>query len=381
METIETVPQKVVEQKIVILKARLDPNKVKSLGEEKKKDFFVRSKFLLHKPADSEVALIGFSKYYEPFVIIGGRYSIDYCKKHLFEIKTDNKEERLFVGGEEKKLEPCDTASPNRMFRLVGEERCHYEDETFIVLDRLKREVPIEKLLLAPFEEEPENIDTFDLRKVNISVDDEIDLIKSKIVNRPSNSDFIIKEIFEINDRMIVYNPIYELVFQDLKTTEETSLLVEGTSGKSSISRITTSTHEKQPYSEKTLHQHVKHIQHIPQVYRENSSINNSNLAEPKITSNKSTEIINRSDSSIEEKKITKMSKVKSNSDVENALFLAKNLLRRLGFKQRITPLKVIQENDAYVVELSMEDRTAKVIVNTKTKEVREYDIQNTDSF
>jgi hypothetical protein len=252
------VPQKVVEQKIVILKSRLDPNKVKSLGEEKKRDFFIRSKFLKHKPADTEVALIGFSKYYEPFIIIGGRYSIDYCKRHLFEIKTDNKEDRLFVGGEEKKLEPFDPASPNRMFKLVGEERCHYEDETFIVLDRLKREVPIEKLFLAPFEEEQENIDTLDLRKVSISVDDEIDFIKSKIVNRPSNSDFIIKEIFEINDRMIVYNPMYELVFQDLKTTEETSLLVEGISGKISISRIITSTNEKLPYSEKTLHQHTK---------------------------------------------------------------------------------------------------------------------------
>jgi hypothetical protein len=174
---------------------------------------------------------------------------------------------------------------------------------------------------------------------------------------------------------MIVYNPIYELVFQDLKTTEETSILVEGISGKILISRIITSNHEKLPYSEKTLHQH------IPKIYRENSSVSNSNLAETKITSNKATEIINQSDSSIEKKKITDLSQSKSNSDVENALFLAKNLLRRLGFKQRITPLKVIQENDSYVVELNMEDRTAKVIVNTKTKEVKEYDIQNADSF
>ena len=327
------MPQKVVEQKIVILKSRLDPNKVKSLGEEKKKDFFVRSTFLKHKPANNEVELIGFSKYYEPFIIIGGRYSIDYCKKHLFEIKTDNKEEKLFVGGEEKRLEPCDKTSPNRMFRLIGEERCHYEDETFIVLDRLKREVPIEKLFWAPFEEEPENIDTFDLRKVNISVEEEIDFIKSKIVNRPSNSDFIIKEIFEINDRIIVYNPMYELVFQDLKTTEETSLLVEGTSGKSSISRITSSTHEKLPYSEKALHQH---IQHIPQIYRENLSVSNSNLVEPKITSNKVTEIINQSDSStIEKKKITNLSKSKSNSDVENALFLSKKSTKTTRFQTK----------------------------------------------
>ncbi len=375
MESIETVPQKVVDQKIIFLKSRLDPNKAKSLGEEKKRDFFKRSRFLKNKQSGTDVALIGFSKYYEPFVIIGGRYSLDYCKKHFFEIKTDTKEDRLFVAGEEKRPEPYDPTKPNRIFRLIGEERCHYEDETFIVLDRLKREVPIEKIILAPFNENTEDTAGCDLRKVNISVDEEIDIIKSKIVNRPANSDFIIKEIFEINDRMIVYTPMYELIFQDNKTSDEIILSIEGTTGRISISKKLSSNNEKLPYSEKLLYKHV------PQIHLEKSTDNTPAPPEPEVPLHKANEITNQNDSPIQEKEITSPPRAWSKSEVEDALFLAKDLLGRLGFKKKITPLKVTQENDAYVVELGMEDRTAKVLVNTKTKEVKEYDIQRTDSF
>ena len=369
------MPQKVVDQKIIILKARLDPDKAKSLGEEKKKDFFKRSKFLKSRSSGTDISLIGFSKYYEPFIIIGGKYSIDYCKKHFFEIKTDTKEDRLFVAGEEKKPEPYDPTKPSRTFRLIGEERCHYEDETFIVLDRLKREVPTETVSMAPFNEKTEDTVDCDLRKANISVDEEIDIIKSKIVNRPANSDFIIREIFEINDRLLVYTPMYELIFQDLKKSDEIILLVEATTGKISISKKLSSNNEKLPYSEKLLYKHV------PQIQLEKSTVNTSDLLEPEVPLHEATEITNQPNSSIENKEIASPPRAWSKSEVENALFLAKDLLGRLGFKKRITPLKVTQENDAYVVELGMEDRTAKVLVNTKTKEVREYDIQRADSF
>ena len=375
MESIETVPQKVVDQKIIILKSRLDPNKAKSLGEEKKKDFSRRSRLFKNRSPGTDVALIGFSKYYEPFVIVGGRYSIDYCKKHFFEIKTDTKEDRLFVAGEEKKPEPYDPTKPNRTFKLIGEERCHYEDETFIVLDRLKREVPIEKISMAPFNEETEDAVVCDLRKVNISVDEEIDIIKSKIVKRPANSDFIIREIFEINDRMLVYTPMYELIFQDHKTSDEIILLVEGTTGRTSISKKLLPKNEELPYSEKLLYKRVQQIQ------LEKTIDNIPDPPEPEVPIHEATEITNQNDSPIQEKVVNVPSRAWSKSEVENALFLAKDLLGRLGFKKKITPLKVTQENDAYIVELGMEDRTAKVLVNTKTKEVKEYDIQRADSF
>ena len=376
MESIETVPQKVVDQKIIILKSRLDSTKVKELGEEKKKDFSRSSGLFRTKKAVTDLVLIGFSKYYEPFLIVGGRYSIDYCKKHYFEIKTDLKQDRFFVAGEEKRPEPYDPTKPNRTFRLIGEERCHYEDETFIVLDRLKRVVPIENVPLAPFEEKIESIDICDLKKVNITVEEEIEFFKSKIVNRPSNSDCVIREIFEINDRLLIYNPMYELIFQDLKTSEELILLIDGITGRSSFSRMISSTNEKVPYTEKKLQKN------IPQIQLENPPLSISNLPEPEVPLHEATEInIQPTPSPNEEKESTEPPRATSKSEVESALYLAKDLLGRLGFKRRITPLKITQENDVYVVELGMADRTAKVLVNTKTKEVKEYDIQRSESF
>jgi hypothetical protein len=43
-------------------------------------------------------------------------------------------------------------------------------------------------------------------------------------------------------------------------------------------------------------------------------------------------------------------------------------------------PLKVSLDGELYVVELSLQNKTAKVLVNTKTKEVKEYEIQELNS-
>jgi hypothetical protein len=43
-------------------------------------------------------------------------------------------------------------------------------------------------------------------------------------------------------------------------------------------------------------------------------------------------------------------------------------------------PLKVSPEGELCIVELRLENKTAKVWINTKTKEVKEYEIQQLDS-
>ncbi len=72
--------------------------------------------------------------------------------------------------------------------------------------------------------------------------------------------------------------------------------------------------------------------------------------------------------------------KHQSKFDVENAITLAIDSLKRLGFKNKIQPLKVSLDGEFYMVELSLQDKTAKVWINTKTKEVKEYEIQQLDA-
>ena len=97
MENIETLPQKVVDRRTAILKSRLDPNTARLIGEDQKTNLFQKFGFL--KPRSDDISLVGFTKYYEPFIVIGGKYSVDYCKKHVFEIKADNQMQNIFLGG------------------------------------------------------------------------------------------------------------------------------------------------------------------------------------------------------------------------------------------------------------------------------------------
>ena len=239
MENIETLPQKVVDRKTAILKSRLDPDKARLIGEDQKTSLF--HKFGFRKPQSEDISLVGFNRYYESFIVIGGKYSIDYCKKHVFEIKGDDQMQKVFFGGQEFKFEPLSAGKPSKVLRLVGEEHSHYENETYFILDRLGRETKPEKIPLAPFENEMENIDNFDkdFRKTQISLDEEIDFLRSKIVKRPSDADAIIKEIFEVTERLTIYNPIYELSFKNIKNAKEVTVLIDGITGKLTIARLT----------------------------------------------------------------------------------------------------------------------------------------------
>ena len=367
MENTKTLPQRVVDQKTIILKSRLDPTKVRLLGEDKKTNFFIRFGFI--KPKSKDITLVGFSKYYEPFIVIGGKYWIDYCKKHLFELKADNEVQKIFVGGEEVKLEPFDSAKPSRALRLVGEEHYHYVDETYFVLDRLKRELPLEKIHIAPFEHELENAESFnlDLRKVSISLEEEIEFLRSKIVKRPSNADFIIKEIFEINERMIIYNPMYELVFQNFKTSRVVTVIIDGVTGKLAVAKLETIIPEKLNSPEKMVQQDISLV--FQEAFKKPIVKESINQNEQLTDASQNVVVKKETDA-------PHFFEVDSSFEAEKAITLATDSMKRLGFKSKITPLKVFPDGELYVVELNLQNKTAKVLVNTKLKEVKEYDIQ-----
>jgi hypothetical protein len=375
MENILTLPQKVVDRKTAVLKSRLDHEKAKHIGENQKTNLFIKSGFL--KPRSGDISLVGFTKYYEPFIVIGGKYSIDYCKKHVFELKTGSAVQKIFIGGEEFKFEPLSTGKPSRVLNLVGEEHSHYENETYFVLDRLMREITPEKVPLAPFENEMESLENFDcdFRKARISLEEEIDFIRSKIVKRPSDADVIIKETFEITDRLTIYSPIYELSFQNVKNAKVVTILIDGITGKLTIAKFT-EVSEKVEQTEKVDQKIFSNIK--PQFFQENpkkettatdSSIPNDPVSVP-------------SQNVILEKEVsaTPISEAESRFDVENAIALAIDSMKRLGLKNKIEPLKVLADGELYVVELSLQNKTATVRINTKTKEVKEYEIQELNS-
>jgi hypothetical protein len=229
---ITALPQKIVNRKIVVLKSRLDPTMAKLLGEKIKGKFFVRLSFL--KPKPEEIRLISVDKYYEPYIVIGGKYAVDYCKRSVHVIEVDKEMEEMVVAGKKFKPEPLSAERPSKVVELEGEEHFHYEDEAFFILDRMGREVDPEQTPYAPSEEQPESLTEIGLklREVKISSEQEIEFLRSRIAIRPSDADEVTREWFEVNERTMICIPVYELTFQDIKTGKEVNVEIDGITGK-----------------------------------------------------------------------------------------------------------------------------------------------------
>jgi hypothetical protein len=65
-----------------------------------------------------------------------------------------------------------------------------------------------------------------------------------------------------------------------------------------------------------------------------------------------------------------------SRFDAESATAMTVDFLRRLGYEGSWLPMKVSLDGELYVVEMMFQKLSAKVQINSKTKEIREYEFQ-----
>ena len=225
------LPQKIVDTKNIVLKSRLDSNMVRLLGEKLKRRFFVRLGFL--KPRSQDIRMIYLDKYYEPYIVIGGKYVLDYCKRHVYTVKVEDDTQEIFFKGEKFESEPLNSETSSKVIKLEGEEHSHYEVETYFIFDRLGREVVLENFPFAPSEERLEISDEVGVkfRELKISLEKQIEFLRSRIAVRPPDVAEVIREIFDINERTVIYSPMYQLTFQNIKTGKETIALINGITG------------------------------------------------------------------------------------------------------------------------------------------------------
>ena len=63
--------------------------------------------------------------------------------------------------------------------------------------------------------------------------------------------------------------------------------------------------------------------------------------------------------------------------DAENATAMTLDFLKRLGYKGNWSPMKVSLDGELYIVEMVFQKLSAKVQINSKTKEIKEYELQS----
>jgi len=379
MAITEILPQKIVDTKTIILKPRLDSNRVKLQGDKLKTNFFARSGIL--KPRREDIILVSFNRYYEPHIVIGGKYSIDYCKKYKYALKVEDTTQEIFIDGKKLKPEPLAPEKTVKVIKLVGEEHSHYENETYLILDRMMREVSPENLLFAPFEGELENQprDDYDLRRPKISLEEEIELLRSRIAKRPSDVAEIVREIFEINERIIIYSPIYELTYQNIKNGKQVTALINGISGNVTLAKFEIKASKRlSGDSLETSHKNLPAIE--TQFFRgepeQSRSFDDTYVSNSTVKDRSENAVVERgtniSSNSYE-------SKDASWRNTENAAHSAVDFMKRLGYEQGQFPTKVYLDGENNVVELSLQKETARVQINTKAGEVKEYEVQEAE--
>jgi hypothetical protein len=248
-----SVPEKVAERKIIVYKPRVDSKEVRSIADRMKTMLF--RKLIFMKPKPEEVQTISIEKYFEPYVVVDGEYSIDYSKNWSHNIQVDETMQELTFFGE--KITPVSLkdhlATPCKIVTLSGVGRLKFEAKARLIFDNYWQQVGLEELPFVPFEEQPEkalNSVEQNPKNFNLSEEKEVELLKSMLVQRPSDILNIHKELFTIFDRALIFKPMYRVSFVNTKTKKEAMLQIDAITGKTKIGDRPALAHEKETVKE-----------------------------------------------------------------------------------------------------------------------------------
>jgi len=229
------VPETIAKRKMIVYKSRVDPTIVKLTAEKMKNKLFI--KFGFSKPRPEEIRVASVDKYYEPYVLIDGRYSVDYYKKRVYTLDVDIRTEKVKILDQtfipESIVGP--TGEPRKVIKFEAEESLSHEDKAYIILDKLGREIPPDEVPSAPSEDQPQKIlKEFSKKsgKVKFSPQKALEIVKSRIVKRPPDADRVENELFQISEYAVIYSPVYEITFRNLKTGEEKVIKIDGVTAK-----------------------------------------------------------------------------------------------------------------------------------------------------
>jgi len=222
------IPEKIPNRKTIVYKTLIDPTVVKLASEKVKDRLFAKFGFL--KPNPDQIQQIAFEKDYEVYVIVDGRYHIDYYRRRIYTLRVDDKAQEVTLFNQKFKPESTKEPTPKKVVRIEGEERLIHEAKAYLVLSSDGKEVSPKRVPSAPSEENSEKLvaEIEGTKKLELLPNEEIDILRNKIVKRPTEIKRVIKELFEVVDRAIIYTPIYKVKFQNVKTGEVKTVKFNG---------------------------------------------------------------------------------------------------------------------------------------------------------
>jgi hypothetical protein len=217
----------IVPRKTVVYETLVDSTVIKVAGERIKRQLFAKFRFWESKSASIE--LFSMDKYYAPFIVISGRYFIDYYRLCDYTVYIDNEVNEVILL--KQKFYPEKNQNSTSRIRLEGEERLAFEKKAFFMLAENGQEANIETLPSAPSEKNPEEtIAKYGIKEIESLAD--VDFVRKRLVCRPENLSRIVNEVFEIGERVVIYTPRFKLTYLEASTCQKKSVEFDGVTGK-----------------------------------------------------------------------------------------------------------------------------------------------------
>ena len=238
MSEIPPIPEKISKRKVIVYKSRVDPTIVKLTAEKMKHKLF--AKFGFSKNKTEEIRVVSVDKYYEPYIVIDAKYDVKYFKKKVYTLGVDPETEEVKIS-EEFYKPSIDTSvaeedgEPRKVINVEAEMWSSYKDKAYLVFNGEGKEIPPNQVPAAPSEDHPEKILKEFSKKtmaLQVSPQKEIEMVKARIVKRPSEVAKIEDEMFQISEHAVIYSPIYEITFRNVKTGEERLVKIDGVTAK-----------------------------------------------------------------------------------------------------------------------------------------------------
>jgi hypothetical protein len=223
--------ERIVDRKTIVYETLVDPTVIKLNGEKLKTKIF--TEFFLLRPPREDIQLVSINKYYEPFIVISGKYAIDYYRKSTYAVKLDKEVREVILLNQQFKPEQSkDPFGENHsVIKLEGEERIMKELNASLILDRSGQDITPERLPSAPSERNPEKLLT-ECGAKEIAGDADLRFIQSRILKRPKDINRIVNELIEVNERVVIYAPRFRLVYKNTITGKEKAIEFDGVTAK-----------------------------------------------------------------------------------------------------------------------------------------------------
>ena len=227
---VTSTKENIAARRTIVYQTLIDPAVVRIAGEKTKNKLFNKFLFKLNSP--EEIEFISIERYFEPYIVVSGKYLIDYYRKCAYAVKVDKEAKEVILLNHTFIPEQASNSTVREhSIRLEGEERLVKETRAFLILNRYGQDSKLSEFPSAPSEKNPQElVKSFKMPEIAPSMD--VEVIRKRIAQRPNDINRIVNEVLEIDERSLIYTPRFKLTYKCPRIGKEAYLEFDGITSK-----------------------------------------------------------------------------------------------------------------------------------------------------